>query len=1035
MEQYTDNQYDDDLTLGADEYGDTFQTSDIDLFEFADDDESPISRLRTLVLSIDWEITDEVLMQFNEEILDLKDVWADDKIRMIYLQALEKISRYIYRDKSDSHPNAIKLLLSMYYNLEKIVLSEDLREEEVKPLLFSDVRKFEKLKKLIAQSEAALEANADKNQNDVRSEVKNADVDQEHDLTALKAIVLGIDWEITEKDLLELREEVMRLEEKFANSKPKLVFLQGIGTVGAYIRKKKSDAHADAFKLLHSFYDGLEKIVRSPMSLEEEKAVLYPEVEKFNKFKTVIAPSMAPDMVSEDEEEPSSYEPGSDIAPAFADYAEDEVRGFQEDEEAAALSGESAVQVDSHIDNFFGEEEEKNVEPEKEPEVVVAKGEVEDAEALSDAFFDFDDSESQATIEVDKETALRGVDVETEADDDSDEDALPEVAGEVAPALLDTRDQSIFSEVSLEGAAPEEQLSDEVTGRLDAFFTDGDDEVVETEESPAFSVSADVALQGVDVESEGDEDEEEGEPLSPVAAFTDDDIFADDDVTESEDDFDAPAAVSFDSSAEALATVSTEEDISSDDLFGDLEESLEQSFDEIMTEPVDDDEIELAIGDGDEATGPGIEDDSVAAALQDLEQMQELEDDITPAPEEAAVAEQFDALFGNGDSGNQEEEDDVIFTLDEEIDSIEPEPALVEVEANVIEDVAAEIEEEDIVAAFPEDEQPVTFEVEVEGEDKDESGSETFGLFEEDGDNAPEIAMDGLDEGDVAAAVSAVDVSEEREVAAETDTADTDDGTGEYREIFTVRDGDVETVAEERIVESQSAVSNLVDCVESLGVEINDSVIEGLFAELDVLSEKWLTNPVEKSYLQLISTVAKHVDDYRYEANEKAHGLLKQLAHGLKIGSSEETDYQEKLEKLFLDTNQVLEWQQAMLNSLAVTNEDGKLSFTQPSSAPVEEVQLGDDFTEELETAMSVEDAFVDEMGDIDTFVPEGDETVDAELEDVLSREVMSGTSLTEVNVPDSAVTDIVRQEIDSLRKTLQQEIAELRSAIKGKED
>jgi hypothetical protein len=116
------------------------------------------------------------------------------------------------------------------------------------------------------------------------------------------------------------------------------------------------------------------------------------------------------------------------------------------------------------------------------------------------------------------------------------------------------------------------------------------------------------------------------------------------------------------------------------------------------------------------------------------------------------------------------------------------------------------------------------------------------------------------------------------------------------------------------------------------------------------------------------------------------------------------------------------------------TKEDGKLSFfVQDTHAPEQEDIHEDDFAAELETAMSSEDqSFADEMGDIDTFVPEGDDTVDAELEDALNREIVDGPTLSEVIVPDGAVTDIVRREIDSLRKTLQEEIAELRSAIKG---
>ena len=82
----------------------------------------------------------------------------------------------------------------------------------------------------------------------------------EDPLLNLKAIVFGMDWEITEADLNNLGEEVRRLEKRFSNSKAKLIFLQGIGALGAYINLKRSNAHADAFKLLHSFFLSLENM-------------------------------------------------------------------------------------------------------------------------------------------------------------------------------------------------------------------------------------------------------------------------------------------------------------------------------------------------------------------------------------------------------------------------------------------------------------------------------------------------------------------------------------------------------------------------------------------------------------------------------------------------------------------------------------------------------------------------------------------------------------------------------------------------------
>ncbi len=290
MEQYREGQYDDDLTVGIDEYDDDIGTGAVDLFEYVGEDDSPLARLKSIILSIDWEITDDILRQFNEELLDLKDIWAGNKVNLIYVQALQKLSRYIYKEKADAHPNTIKLLLTFYANLEKIVSGTSLSEVEKKNLLMEDVQRFEKLKKQIGrvsesapvqpvteeiedqveelftesdQTEVAIESDALEPPPPAFESLSTVD---DQPLLNLKAIVYGIDWEITERDLANLSKEVNVLEKKYQSSKAKLIFLQGIGSLGAYINLKRSDAHADAFKLLHSFFIGLEKVAIDDLS-------------------------------------------------------------------------------------------------------------------------------------------------------------------------------------------------------------------------------------------------------------------------------------------------------------------------------------------------------------------------------------------------------------------------------------------------------------------------------------------------------------------------------------------------------------------------------------------------------------------------------------------------------------------------------------------------------------------------------------------------------------------------------------------------
>lgn len=475
MAQHTGRQYDDDLTVGADEYSETFSTEYVDLFEPLGDDDAPIAKLKTIVLSIDWEITDDILHQLNDELQDLKDVWAGNKINLVYIQALEKIGRYIFAEKANAHPNAIKLLLTFYYDLEKIVTSVSMDEEAKKQLLLQDVKKFEQFKMQIAPP-------APQEKKPSASEPK---VVQKNVLGTLKAIVLSIDWEISDKELIHLSEEVGRLEKSFSESRAKLIFLQGIGALGNYIRSTKDKAHPDAFKLLHSFFEGLERICTEELSSAQEKEILLAEVDKFNAFKAVIA-AVASEVVvpSEDstgrssqeevEEEEEEEGGGGVIAPAFADVPED-VHGFRMDTEVVEED------IDQRVASFFGEEEAvERIEPaigvtpqteEELPEV---------SSRLDALFGEEGEVETIGLGEVAAEIALDGVNVETEADDDSGEKALLFEGGELAPALAEAGGQGL----------DQEEIAVTIPAVADA------------------SVAAAV-IPGVDVETEADDESEE----------------------------------------------------------------------------------------------------------------------------------------------------------------------------------------------------------------------------------------------------------------------------------------------------------------------------------------------------------------------------------------------------------------------------------------------------------------------------------------------------------------------------------------------
>jgi hypothetical protein len=114
--------------------------------EAAETAESPLRELKAIVLSIDWEITDEVMNRFVEQIADLQDVFKDDKVVLIFLQLLGSIGEYIRVNLGKSHPDAFKILSSLYNNLDAVVHTEEMPDAERRKILSSELAKYKKLK-------------------------------------------------------------------------------------------------------------------------------------------------------------------------------------------------------------------------------------------------------------------------------------------------------------------------------------------------------------------------------------------------------------------------------------------------------------------------------------------------------------------------------------------------------------------------------------------------------------------------------------------------------------------------------------------------------------------------------------------------------------------------------------------------------------------------------------------------------------------------------------------------------------------------
>ena len=109
-------------------------------------EESPLKELKSIVLSIDWEISDEIMSRFLDQVNGLMRVYQGDRIILMFLNLLNSVGKYIKAKKENSDADVVKLLNSSYASLEKVVLTKEITEDEKKKLIIAEVNKFKKIR-------------------------------------------------------------------------------------------------------------------------------------------------------------------------------------------------------------------------------------------------------------------------------------------------------------------------------------------------------------------------------------------------------------------------------------------------------------------------------------------------------------------------------------------------------------------------------------------------------------------------------------------------------------------------------------------------------------------------------------------------------------------------------------------------------------------------------------------------------------------------------------------------------------------------
>ncbi|MGD1973447.1 MAG: hypothetical protein PVG73_05215 [Desulfobacterales bacterium] len=117
----------------------------------------PLSELKNLIFSLDWEITDEVLEKLLQQIKDLNMTYDHDKIVLTFLQILNAVGVYIKTNRAKAHPSSFKTLNTVFSSLDKVVLSKNMSDSDKRKILSTEMNRYKKLRTLVAQSKAEKE--------------------------------------------------------------------------------------------------------------------------------------------------------------------------------------------------------------------------------------------------------------------------------------------------------------------------------------------------------------------------------------------------------------------------------------------------------------------------------------------------------------------------------------------------------------------------------------------------------------------------------------------------------------------------------------------------------------------------------------------------------------------------------------------------------------------------------------------------------------------------------------------------------------
>lgn len=112
----------------------------------------PLHNLKKIVLSLEWEITEDSVIQYLKQLKYLQQIFAKDKNIMVLIKIQNVLGKYIKRFKADTHPYAFTMVQNTFRSLDKIISGKNMTDVDKRKIVSLEIKRYKKLKGLIEEN-------------------------------------------------------------------------------------------------------------------------------------------------------------------------------------------------------------------------------------------------------------------------------------------------------------------------------------------------------------------------------------------------------------------------------------------------------------------------------------------------------------------------------------------------------------------------------------------------------------------------------------------------------------------------------------------------------------------------------------------------------------------------------------------------------------------------------------------------------------------------------------------------------------------